>query len=360
MINMTVGPVMSHERILNIAGLQTPYFRTSEFSEIMLDSEKRLLKMLDAPDGSKCAFLTTSGTGGMEACVIGTLAPNDKVAVINGGTFGQRFVDLCKMHDISVVEVQCKFGEQITKKSIEDLKEYGITALLVNMDETSSGLLYDMKIISDFCKQNGIFLVVDAISSFLADYISMSDIGANVIIIASQKALALQPGMSFVVLDPTAIERVYQTDNHNMYLSIKAALENMRRGQTPYTPAVSIVYQLNERLKMIEECGGVAYEIDNVKKLATFFRNKIATCYFELLITNPRDMSNAVTAIRVKNNNAAFICEELKNKFDIWVCPNGGIYKDSVFRVGHIGALSIDDYHILGNALAQMESDGLL
>lgn len=360
MINFTVGPVTSHKRIVDIAGMQTPYFRTSEFSDVMFDCEARMLSILNAPQGSKCAFLTTSGTGGMEACVVGTLSKKDKVAVINGGTFGKRFVDLCSMHNILFVEISCNFGEQITKDRLEELSNQGITALLVNMDETSSGLLYDMHVISDFCKRNGIFLVVDAISSFLADHIDMTEIGANVIIIASQKALALQPGMAFVALDTKAVERIYSIDDDCMYLSIKDALENMKRGQTPFTPAVSIVLQLNERLKMIEECGGVANEIAHVKEFATFFREQTEKYALELLITNPQNRSNAVTAVRVKHNNAGIICEKLKDQFGIWVCPNGGTYKDSIFRVGHIGALSMKDYYVLDDALGRLKAEGLI
>lgn len=345
---------------MDIAGMQTPYFRTSEYSDVMFDCETRMLSILNAPQGSKCAFLTTSGTGGMEACVVGTLSKNDKVAVINGGTFGKRFVDLCAIHDISFVEVSCDFGEQITKDRLEELSNQGITALLVNMDETSSGLLYDMQAISDFCKRNGVFLVVDAISSFLADYIDMTEMGANVIITASQKALALQPGMAFVALDTKALDRVYSMDGNCLYLSLKDALENMKRGQTPFTPAVSIVLQLNERLKMIEECGGVTNEIAHVKELATFFREQAKKHSLELLINKPQNRSNAVTAVRAKYNNAGIICEILKDRFGIWVCPNGGAYKDSVFRVGHIGALSMNDYYVLDDALDHLKSEGLI
>lgn len=359
-LNFTVGPVMSHKEILEIAGSQTPYFRTAEFSGIMLDNERRMLECLHAPEGSRCVFLTTSGTGGMEACVAGLLSEKDKAAVINGGTFGQRFAELCRLHNIPHVEVSCEFGKQVDRDKVRKLAGQGVTALLVNMDETSSGVLYDMEFLSDFCRANSIFLIVDIISSFLTDEFDMAKLGANVAITASQKALALQPGAAIVALDPAALERVYRTESKYMYLSLKAALENMERGQTPFTPAVSIMLQLNARLKLTEKRGGVGEEIGYVRNLAGYFRSRIAEYPFKLLVDDPADRSNAVTALWTERGNAHQICGILKDQYDIWICPNGGVYKDNVFRVGHLGALTVEDYDVLTNAFDKLRAADLL
>lgn len=91
MLNFTVGPVMSNEKVLRIASNSAPYFRTAEFSEIMLQNEQMMLDNLNAPDGSRCVFLTTSGTGAMESVVMNVLNNKDKVLVINGGSFGKDF-----------------------------------------------------------------------------------------------------------------------------------------------------------------------------------------------------------------------------------------------------------------------------
>lgn len=360
MLNFTVGPVMSHKEILEVSGMHTPYFRTSEFSDIMFENEEMMLKYLNAPEDSKCVFLTTSGTGGMEACVSGLLTKNDKVAVVNGGTFGHRFVELCKLHAIPYIEVGCEFGYQIRKEDLSKLDDEGITALLVNMDETSSGLLYDMKRISEYCQRKSIFLIVDAISSFLADEFDMKSLSANAVIVASQKALALQPGIAIITLDRVALDRVNSSDNKIMYLNLKDSLENMKRGQTPFTPAVNVLLQLNRRLRMIEAEGGAIYEINKTRKLAEYFRNHISAYPFNMLICDACNRSNAVTALVTENNNAGVICEELKTRFNIWICPNGGLYNDSTFRVGHIGAISETDYDVLFDAFDTMRKEGIL
>lgn len=256
MLNFTVGPVMSDPDVLEVASNSTPYFRTPDFSSIMLENEKLMLKFLDAPPDSRCVFLTTSGTGGMESCVMNILNKNNKVIVINGGSFGQRFVELVKLHNIEHTVVSCEFGKQIRMEQLEVLSGQGYTALLVNMNETSSGVLYDMPMIAEFCKRNNILLIVDAISAFIADELDMTDFGAAAVITGSQKALAVQAGVSIIALAPAALERINNNPERCMYMSLKLALKNMERGQTPFTPAVTTLLQINTRLTSISKWGG--------------------------------------------------------------------------------------------------------
>ena len=114
MINFTVGPVQSSQRILEIGGEQVPYFRTPEFSDIMFENERLMLKFAKAPTGSKAVFITGSGTASMEAVVINTLTNKDKALVVNGGSFGARFVELLKIHDIPYVEIKIEHGKALT------------------------------------------------------------------------------------------------------------------------------------------------------------------------------------------------------------------------------------------------------
>lgn len=357
MLNFTVGPVQSNDEVRKIGSYQVPYFRTTEFSKLMLENEMYIKKFAKANDNSKVVFITGSGTASMEACVMNILNDSDKALVINGGSFGQRFVDLCEIHNICYEQIKLEIGHNITKQILDSYKDKGFTCLLVNYHETSTGELYDIKTISDFCKENNLFLVVDAISSFLADEINFDKLGIDVMITGSQKALACPPGVSLLVLSENALERIDKNKTKCMYLDLKSALKNAERGQTPFTPAVSILIQINHRLKQIENDGGVDKSIENTKRLAKYFREKIATLPFSIV---PDSCSNAVTALKVKGKNAYKIFETLKNEYDIWVCPNGGNLKDEIFRVGHIGYLTTKDYDKLIEALFDLNERGIL
>lgn len=357
MINFTVGPVQSSGLVRTIGAEQVPYFRTAEFSETMLENEKLVLKFAKAPKGSRAVFMTTSGTGSMEATVVNVLTPQDKVLVVNGGSFGHRFVELLQIHQIPYTEIIPPKGDTVTAEQLAAFNGMGYTAFLVNVHETSTGVLYDIEVISEFCKRNGLLLIVDAISSFLADPFDMSALEADVMIAGSQKALACPPGVSLIVLSPRAIKRVESNNPKCLYLDLRSALKNQERGQTPFTPAVGILRQINVRLKEIDTTGGVEREIVRIAALAKCFRNRLIGLPFEIY---SKRMSNAVTPIHPKNASAYDIFLALKDEYGIWVCPNGGDLKDRVFRVGHIGALTPADYDVLIAAFKNLQLKGLI
>lgn len=357
MLNFTVGPVQSNDIVRKIGGEQVPYFRTEEFSSIMLENERLVKEFAHASKNSRVIFITGSGTASMEATIMNTLTSSDKVLVVNGGSFGQRFVDLCKIHEVNYDEIKLEIGGQLTPEILKKYDGKDYTAFLVNIHETSTGVLYDINLISEFCRKNNLFLIVDAISSFLADEIYMEKLGIDVMITGSQKALACPPGISLIILSEKALNRVNDSKVKCMYFDLKDALKNGERGQTPFTPAVGILLQINARLKDIENNGGVDTETKKIANIAGDFREKIKNLPFEIV---SESLSNAVTPLTPKTASAHEIFLTLKNEYGIWVCPNGGNLKDKLFRVGHIGELSVEDNDKLIKALNDMKNRGLI
>ena len=357
MINFTVGPVQSSDEVRRIGGEQVPYFRTQEFSNMMLESEKLMKEFVYASDDSKVVFMTGSGTASMETAIANLLTKEDKALVVNGGSFGHRFVELLELYEIPFDEIKLEFGKPLTKEILSKYNPKNYTSFIVNVHETSTGVHYDLDLIHEFCSKNNLFLIVDAISSFLADEINMSKQGIDVIITGSQKALACPPGISILVLSKRAVERAYSSNTKCYYLNLKNALENMKRGQTPFTPAVGILIQINARLKEIEKNGGVESEIEKISNLAKYFRDGIKDLPFEIVTDS---LSNAITSLRPLNASAYDIFLELKDNYNIWICPNGGDLKDKVFRVGHIGALTTKDYDKLIDAFKDLQKRNLI
>ena len=355
MLNFTVGPVMSSESVRKIGGEQTPYFRNDEFSQVMLENEELMKEFVYASDDSRTVFITGSGTAAMEAVVMNVYTKDDNVLVVNGGGFGQRFVDLCELHEISHEEIKLDWGEDITEEILNQYVDKGFTSFLVNICETSSGVRYNLDLISNFCKNNDLFLVVDAISSFLADPINMVQQNIDVMLTGSQKALACPPGISIIVLSEKAIKRVENNKSKSMYFDLKDALKNGERGQTPFTPAVTILLQINARLNEIKSQGGVENEIKRISTLANDFRKRIGDLPMEIKC---KHQGNAVTAVYC--NSPHEIVDTLKNEYSIWVNPSGGEIGNKMFRVGHIGDLTLEDNTKLIDALHDLEKRGIL
>lgn len=357
MLNFTVGPVLLSPEVMEVGAEQVPYFRTPEFSAIMKENERLVKKFAHLDESGRVVFLTASGTGAMEATVMNVLSEKDKVLVINGGSFGHRFVQLCQIHNVPYTEIIPEWGYDITDEQLEAYNHQGYTALLVNIDETSTGVLYDIDRLTRFCQENNSLLIVDAISSFLADPLDMHRSHIDVMIAGSQKALACPPGISLVAMSEKAVQRVENHQVKSMYFDLKDALKNAERGQTPFTPAVGILLQIHARLKKLDAEGGDEAIVKKTAELARNFRVSIKELPFEIV---SHSLSNAVTPIHPTTAKAYDIFTVLKDEYQIWICPNGGDLKDKVFRVGHLGALSLEDNKTLIDAFKDMQKRGLL
>ena len=341
MLNFTIGPVQMDKETLEIGEKQIPYFRTHEFSALMQENEKNLCRLFDAPENSRVIFLTGSGTASMEAGIMNFFTKNDKVLVVNGGSFGHRFVELCQIHEVPFTEITIEYGKPLQKKILYQYDHQNYTGMVLQLCETSTGVRYDMNMVGDFCKKNNIFLFVDAVSGFMADEFSMKKMHINAAITGSQKALSLPPSMSFTIMDRESQECCCKHIVKSMYFNYADYLKNGERGQTPYTPAVSTLIQLNEKLKRIEKNGGIATINANIQGIADYFRKKIKHLPLKMF-TALENSSNCLSALTIENDkiNARELCEIIKNEYDIYVCPNGGDLAEKIFRVGHIGNIT--------------------
>ena len=340
----TPGPVKMSDDILAIGAKQTPYFRNNEFSKILLECETNLLNITNAPKNSRVLFFAASGTAAMEATVQNLLANNDKTLVINGGGFGQRFVDICKLHNKNHVNFKISNNNLQDTKSLEEYKN--ISNLLINAHETSIGLLYNLNSIGQFCKKNNILNIVDAISMFITDELDMLKFNIDALILSSQKGLALPPGISMIILTPNVIAKLQARTS--LYFDFQNYLADGLRGQTPFTPAVTILLQLHERLKQIIKIG-IKQEILKAQKIANYFRKAIEPLPLKLYI---KYMPNAMTTLTPSDSKkASTIVNDLDKIYNIIVTPNGGELKDKIFRVSHMGAMTKEYTDILIDAL---------
>jgi len=325
----TPGPVPIAKDILEIGSEQVPYFRNQYFSDLMLQNKELLLKLSNAPKGSEVIFLTSSGTGAMEATVMNLFDKDDFVIVLNGGGFGERFVKICDTHKIKNHNFRLKHNEKIDFKALSEIKADGF---LINAHETTIGRMYDLKKVAKLCKKNNLLNVVDAISCFCCDDVDMQKYNIDALIVSSNKGLALPPGLAMVILAPKALKRLKKIDC--IYFDFKDYISNMTRGQTPFTPSISILRQLNLRLKQLEKIG-MKKNIQKTKKLSTYFRKSIKGLPYKFY---SKEMPNAMTTLEVTQKQSALeIIEIFEKRYNIVLTPSGGELKDRLIRVSHMG-----------------------
>jgi len=345
-----IGPVEMYDETLEIGGKQVPYFRNDEFSQVVFSASAGLKRLLYNENG-EIILLTCSGTGAMEATIMNCFTKEDNLIVIDGGSFGHRFCQICQTHEIPFETVKVEQGEILTREMIEEVLSHGkFTGLLVNLDETSIGQLYDIEMLSEICNENDLFFVVDAISAFLADEVNMDKYGIDAVILSSQKALALAPGLSIVALSERILERVESINPHSIYFDFKDYLKNGLRGQTPFTPAVRVIIELEDMVKRLED-KGIENVIKETNELASYFRRRIK----EIGLDYPDyPLSNAVTPVIFNDFDAEEVYRQLIDKYGYTVNPSGGDNAKKMFRVSHVGNHTIEDVENLVLAIEEI------
>lgn len=341
-----VFPGNIEDDIRNIGAEPIPYMRTGEFSATVLECEDMLLDLIGCANGRVLAF-TASGTAAMESCVMNLGNSRGRALVLNGGTFGARWASLCECHNVLHDTFCSPFGGPFDLERFAEVlkqKTYGI--LLFQHHESSSGELYPLNEICRMCRDAGVLTVVDAISSFLADPISMKDDGVDVVVLSSQKGLNLPPGLSFVVLSERVCRRG-EFERQCLYLDWEENLASLLRGQPLFSPATQLFFQLHRRLQKCKQVG-VDVVTESVRGKAEVFR---AACSEYGWCFSAKSMSNCLTGVLLPFTARPLI-EYLASKCT-YVMPSAN---DCLVRVAHLGTLGDSDHLELVKELAEWQS----
>ena len=340
-----VFPGNIEDSILQIGGKPFPYMRTAQFSEIVKDCERMLLQLINCPDG-RVIFYTASGTGAMDAVVSGYVSTFKKAFIIAGGSFGYRWKSLCEYYNCPNEVFEVPFACDIDYDELEKrVCQSRPDVFLCQHHETSTGQLFDLAKISAICQKYHVSLVVDVISSFLADELDMQALGIDICITSSQKGLNIAPGLSFLFLSPKVLKRDFS--HRSYYFDFQENLKNLERGQTPYSPATTLFLQLHARLKQ-DVAIGVDAIIASVREKALYFRTLCRQYDWEVPAEVP---SNCITGFFVPRNGDILFKELLKE--DIFIMPGG---TPNYFRVSHLGVQTHEDLDDLARRIKEIEN----
>ena len=219
------------------------YMRTDEFSRINIESERILLDLIHCKNG-KTIIYTGSGTGAMSAVAENYVSTKKKAFVIDGGSFGHRWFHICEYYGIPVVDFKVPFAKDIDYDTLETIVERSAPdVFLCQHHETSSGQLFNLQKISEICHRHSVSLVVDVISSFLAEPLDMDALGIDICITSTQKGLNIPPGLSVIFISKTI--QGYPFGHKGYYWDFNDNLSNFQRGQTPFSPATILFLQLH-------------------------------------------------------------------------------------------------------------------
>jgi len=331
----TPGPTPVPESLMLKMSEPIIHHRNPEFKEIIKELNQDLKYLFQTKQD--VFTLTSSGTGGMEASVANIIGENEKAIFVNGGKFGERWGHLIKEFGGVPIEIKKKWGEPPTVEEITKLikQNSDVKAIFLTHSETSSGTVTDVKTIAEEVKKiSEALIVVDGITSVGAIELRMDDWGLDIVITGSQKGLMIPPGLAFVAVSQRAWDKINSTKNRCFYFSLKQAKKALENGDTPWTPAITLVIGANEALKMIKEEG-----IENIwkrhYKLSEGIRQGVKGLGLQLLSKSP---SNAITAVLMPEGiEFKKFNDALKYEFGITVAGGQEEYKGKLFRISHLG-----------------------
>ncbi len=331
------GPVPCPPEVIDAQTRPLIDHRSEEFAH-MLKSIVRRLKRIFLTEND-VFILTSSGTGALEASLVNTLSPGDKILAVVTGFFGQRYSDMAKALLIDVQELQFEWGRDV---DIEILRKTlvahpDIKAVLVTHNETSTGVTNDLESISRVVKKEfGKLLLVDAVSSLGSVELKTDEWECDVVVAGSQKGLLTPPGLAVISFSESAWCAYEKCCMPKYYNDLGLFRTFMALGQTAFTPAISLLYALDKALELILSEGLVSF-IDMQREQAFMIRSKVRLLGMELLAED-RCASHSVTAVKVpKNVDADDLVDLLREEFGIVVGRGQGRLKGKLFRVGHIG-----------------------
>lgn len=310
--------------------------RTEDFSQILERTTIRLRRMLGT-DGDVFTF-ASSGTGAMEAAVANTISASDKVIVVVGGKFGERWSELCRAFGATVEEIVVEPGKAVDPARIESALRTSpeTRAVFITQNETSTGVEHDVESVAGIVRNTGALLIVDAVSSLGAIEMRMDEWGVDIVAAGSQKALMLPPGLSVIGVSEKAWAVIERCNSPRYYFDLTACRKNMAKKTTPFTPAVSMFYALDETTSMIEEEG-----LENTYRRHQDMRDMIRAAARATgleLFASDEVASRTITAIK---GDSTFDVEKLRKRlatvYNIEVAGGQSELKGVIFRIGHMG-----------------------
>jgi aspartate aminotransferase-like enzyme len=343
----TIGPVQMYKSTLRVRSKQLPYFRTNDFSNKIKKCDNLLKEFIGTKSSSKIMYLTCSGTGAMSATISNFISNKERVLIINSGNFGQRICDICDSLNIDFDQINVNYNQNLDLSILNKHLHKKYKAVFVVGHETSTGYLTDLAEISAFCKKNNSLLIVDAITTFLCDQFQMDEIGIDIAIISSHKGLCISPGLAMAVINEKSINKVDRNGQSDFYFDYNKYVSNLSNYQTPYTPAIGIILELEDILLKIKKCG-LENWLKEVEDKAILFRNNL-----DSRVSIPKhNLSNAITPILFKGNIAKHMYDVLVQNYSYVTNPSGGEFAKNMLRISHIGNLSRKDFLKLNKAIS--------
>lgn len=324
------------------------HHRTPQFAKIFSEVREGLKELFGTKND--VLILASSGTGAMEAGVANLFSPGEKVLVVNGGKFGERWLEIGKAFGLQPIDLKVEWGKPVKLEAIEQsLKAHpDIRAIMVQASETSTTTWHPVEEIAKLTK-NGPLLIVDGVTAVGVKRVAMDEWGVDAFITGSQKAMMLPPGLGFVALSERAWARTAQAKLPRFYFNLNLERKNQQKGSTAFTPAVSLIFGLRASLELMRKEGlERVYARHDRMGRAT----RAAATALGLKLLAPESPSPAATGIWMPEGlNADKLLDFFRDRMQITFAEGQDQLRGKVIRIAHVGYMGAFDVLVAIGAL---------
>ena len=355
---LTPGPTPVPEAVRKLMAEPIFHHRTPKYRKIFGDVSERLRKVFM----TKSPVYTFAGSGSlaMEASIVNFHSAGDKILIGENGKFAERFTAIAKAFGLNPIVIKVPNGEAVQPVQIEEAfkKDPDIKSVCVQLCETSTAVLNDIKAIGAIVAKTDALLIVDAISGLGADRLETDNWHVDLVIAGSQKALMLPPGLAFLSVSDKAKARMATAKLPRYYYDLKYYEKSLKDSDTPWTPALTLVIGLQKSLELIEQEG-----LENVFKRcaenAAWTRETLQKMGLQLFSKAP---SSTVTAACLPEGlDGEKLTQVMRDEKGVAMAGGqGDQMKGKVVRICHMGAITKKDLEVglkvLGETLKEMRS----
>ena len=345
------GPTALPPTVREVGGRQMINHRGPEFAAML----SRILDGMRPFFGTTgdIAILSCAGTGGLEAAVVNTLSPGDRVLGVSIGSFGDRFAKVAAVYGADVTKLEVEWGQAAQPADVREALASApepYRAVLLTHNETSTGVMNPIPELAAAIRETSpeTLILVDSVSALGAVPFAMDEWGVDLVVTGSQKAWMSAPGLAMVAACERGWAAMETATMPRFYLDLRRHRDSHADGQTPWTPALAVMYQVDEGLRIMQQEGADGVFARH-EACAAATRAGLEALGFELF-ADPRFASRTVTCVRLAEGVEWKALNGAVKKRGVVLAGGQGKLSGQVFRVGHLGSVTVEE--ILGTIAA--------
>lgn len=331
---LSPGPTPVPPEVASAGAWPLIHHRTPQFQKTIKEVSEGLKYLFQTEHPVYCA--PASGTGMMEAAVANLMSPGETMIVAEAGKFGERWTKIGRAFGCEVVTIKLEYGKAVQPSHIDAAlkKNSSAKAVFTQLSETSTGCVFDIEAIGEVVSKTPALFVVDGISGLGAEVCHPDKWGVDCLLTGSQKGVMLPPGLGFISLSPKAWKVCEQAKSPRFYFDLRAYKKALDKDDTPYTPAISLMYQLAEALKIIKQ-ETIAVMWKRHAWLGEATRAAVKALNLELFAERP---GNVLTAVKTPMGvDGEKLVKEMRDDLGVTIAGGQEDMKGKVFRIAHLG-----------------------